>query len=119
MGAPRLRLEEIFLGNCDAFAVIPSIAPARSRAGAAVRAHELVAGGPARSPRSIYIATVTASCVPFILLFAIPPVLVAITGLPFIPLLHAMETVVARERQAIAAAMHPLPRATLRVRDDH
>jgi hypothetical protein len=83
----------------------------------ALRAHDLVAGRPARSPRSIYIATVCASCVPFIVLFAIPPVLVAITGLPFILLLHAMEPLVARERREIAAAMHPLPRATLRVRD--
>lgn len=83
----------------------------------ALRAHELVAGKRARSPRSIYIATVVASCVPFVILFAIPPVLVAITALPFLALLRAQETLVARERREIAAAIHPLPRATLRVRE--
>ena len=84
----------------------------------ALRAYELVAGKPARSPRSIYVATVVASCVPFVILFAIPPVLVAITALPFVPLLRSMEALVARERREIAAAMHALPRATLRVRSD-
>jgi hypothetical protein len=83
----------------------------------ALRAYELVAGKPARSARSVYIVTVTSSCVPFILLFGIPPILVAITALPFIPLLRAMEPLVARERREMAAAMHPLPRATVRVRD--
>jgi hypothetical protein len=82
----------------------------------ALRAAELVAGRPARSPRSVYIATVCASCVPFVVLLAIPPILVAITGVPFLPLLSAMETVVARERREIVAALHPLPRATLHVR---
>jgi hypothetical protein len=79
-----------------------------------LRAQELVAGRRARSPRSIYLATVVTSCVPFILLLAIPPVVVAITALPFIPLLHAMETLVARERQEIADAPHPLPQAIVR-----
>jgi hypothetical protein len=83
----------------------------------AMRVYELVAGKPARSPRWIYIATVCTSCVPFLVLLAIPPVLVALTALPFVPLLHAMETLVARERRQIAAAMHPLPRATLHLRD--
>ena len=82
----------------------------------ALRAYELVVGKPARSPRSIYVATVVASCVPFVLLFAIPPLLVAITALPFVPLLHAMDALVAHERREIAAAVHPLPQATLRVR---
>jgi len=82
----------------------------------ALRAYELVAGKPARTPRSIYVATVVASCVPFVILYAIPPVLVAITALPFVPLLHAMDALVAHERREIAAAVHPLPQATLRVR---
>jgi hypothetical protein len=79
-----------------------------------LRAYELVAGKRARSPRTIYVATLITSCIPFILLYAIPPVIVAITALPFIPLLRAMETLVARERIAIARAPHPLPQAIVR-----
>jgi hypothetical protein len=79
-----------------------------------LRVHELVTGRPARSPRSIYAATVTTSCIPFILAFAIPPVIVAITALPFLPLLRVMETLVARERREIADAPHPLPHAIVR-----
>jgi hypothetical protein len=82
----------------------------------AVRAYQLVADRrPAWSPRGIYIATVVTSCVPFILLYAIPPVLVALTGLPFIPMMHAMGRIVARERAAAAAAPHGLPRAIVRM----
>jgi hypothetical protein len=96
--------------------VVASIAHVVFASTSAMRVRELVADKPARSPRSIYVATVCASCVPFALLLAIPPALVAITALPFIPLLRAMETLVARERRQIAAAIHPLPRATLRLR---
>jgi hypothetical protein len=71
------------------------------------RAHNLVAGRPARSPRRIYVATLITSCVPFILLVALPPVIVAITLLPFLPLLRAMETLVARERREMAEARYP------------
>jgi hypothetical protein len=97
--------------------VVTGIAHFVFAATSAARAYELVAGKPARSPRSVVSATVFASCVPFALLLAIPPILVALTALPFIPLLRGMETIVARERREIAAAVHPLPRATVRVRD--
>jgi hypothetical protein len=83
-------------------------------AACAVRAHALVAGKPARSPRWVYVATLITSCVPFILLVAIPPILVAITLVPFIPLLRAMETLVARERRDIADARYPRAIARLR-----
>ncbi|HET7500243.1 MAG TPA: hypothetical protein VFK02_04545 [Kofleriaceae bacterium] len=77
----------------------------------ALRGYQLVAGKPAWSPRKIYVATVLTSCLPFLVLYAIPPALVALTGLPFIPLLRAMDRLVTRERQELAGAPHVLPRA--------
>jgi hypothetical protein len=77
----------------------------------ALRARQLVAGKRAWSPARIYAATVIASCLPFVVLYAIPPVLVAITGLACMPLLYAMERIVARERAELAQLPHELPRA--------
>jgi hypothetical protein len=51
------------------------------------------------------------SCVPFIVLLGIPPLLVVVTALPLVPLLRAMERFVARERAEAAEAPHALPRA--------
>jgi hypothetical protein len=48
---------------------------------------------------------------PFVVLYAIPPALVALTALPFLPLLRAMERIVTRERDELAGAPHVLPRA--------
>lgn len=79
----------------------------------ALRGHQLAAGKPAWSPRSIYLLTVFTSCIPFAMLFGIPPVLVAITALPILPLLGAMATIVTRERDALAEAPESLPRARL------
>jgi hypothetical protein len=76
-----------------------------------LRGYQLVAGKPAFSPRKIYVATLVTSCVPFVVLWAIPPVLVAITALPFIPMLRAMERRIARERLEIATVTQALPRA--------
>jgi hypothetical protein len=75
-----------------------------------LRARALVAGRIAITPRAIYVATLLTSCVPFVLLWAIPPLLVAVTALPFMPMLHAMQRRVDRERAEIAAAPD-LPRA--------
>lgn len=97
--------------------VITGIAHVVFAVTSARRAYDLVAGRPARSPGWVVRTTVFASCVPFALLLAIPPILVALTALPFVPLLRGMESFIARERREIAAAMHPLPRATVRVRD--
>lgn len=77
---------------------------------AALRAHQLAHGRPAWSPRRIYALTVIASCIPFVVLFAIPPVLVAVTALPLVKLLHRMERTVASERDELAAVL-ALPRA--------
>ena len=77
----------------------------------ALRGKQLVAGSATWSPRKIYIATVVTSCVPFAMLYAIPPTIVAITALPFVPLLRAMEWIVIRERRELASAPHALPRA--------
>ena len=50
-----------------------------------------------------------------IVLYAVPPALVALTALPFIPMMRAMERIVARERAQAAAAPHVLPRAVVRL----
>jgi hypothetical protein len=77
----------------------------------ALRGKQLVTGTAAWSPRKIYIATVVTSCVPFAVLYAIPPAIVAITALPFVPLLRAMEWIVVRERKELVATQRALPRA--------
>lgn len=78
------------------------------------RASRLVHGKPARRPGSIYTITIIVSCVPFIVLFAIPPLLVAFTGLPFLPILDLMERIAERERDELAEAPHDLPFAIAR-----
>jgi hypothetical protein len=75
-----------------------------------LRARQLIAGRPAVTPRAIYVATLLTSCVPFVLLWAIPPLLVAVTALPFLPMLRAMQRLVDRERAEIDTARQ-LPRA--------
>lgn len=77
----------------------------------AMRGYQLVMGRPAYSPRRIVIVTLITSCVPFIALAGIPPLLVGATALPLVPLLRAMERLVTRERAEVAAAPHALPRA--------
>jgi hypothetical protein len=76
------------------------------------RGRALVAGRPAVKPGTIYGITIAAACVPFIVLF-LPPMVVAVTGLPFLWLLRAMETLVARERAELARAPHVPPRAVV------
>jgi hypothetical protein len=82
----------------------------------------------------IYVATVLASCLPVVFatprqvdfasemmrwvphpaLALVPPVVVAITALPFVPLLRAMQRRTDRERAEIAAAPRlPRPVAVL------
>jgi len=75
----------------------------------ALRASRLVEGGVARviTPGQIYVIVIAVSCIPFALLYMIPPVIVALTGLPILPLLYAMKNLVERER----AAVPELPRA--------
>lgn len=77
----------------------------------ALRGYRLVTGKPAMSPAKIYVATLITSCVPFVVLWAIPPALVAITALPFMPMLHAMERRIARERLELETISQALPRA--------
>ena len=90
---------------------ITGLAHAVFAIGSMLRGKQLIAGEPACSPRKIYIATVVTSCVPFAVLYAIPPVIVALTALPFVPLLRAMEWIVIRERRELADAQNALPRA--------
>jgi len=106
------------LGDREAFAIwvlvsmwITGLAHVVFAFTSVVRAHQLVAGKPAWSPKRIYAVTVVTSCLPFVVLYAIPPALVAITALPCLPLLYAMERIVTRERQQLAGAPHLLPRA--------
>lgn len=76
------------------------------------RGRALVADRPAIRPGTIYLITIAASCVPFIV-FVVPPVLVALTGLPFLVLLRWMEGTVQRERAELAHAPHVPPRAVV------
>jgi len=46
-----------------------------------------------------------------VVLWAIPPALVAITALPFLPMLRAMERRIARERLEVETVSQALPRA--------
>lgn len=82
----------------------------------ATRVHELAAGDAAMAspmtPPRIFRITVAVSCFPFVLMFGVPPVLVAITGLPILPLLYGMQRVVARERRELAMLPAQPPRAT-------
>jgi hypothetical protein len=76
-----------------------------------LRGYQLVAGKPAVSPRKIYVITLITSCLPFVVLWAIPPALVAITALPFLPMLQAMARLVERERLELDTVTQALPRA--------
>ena len=74
----------------------------------AVRAEMLVSGRQPLSVGLIYGACVGTSCIPFAV-FVLPPFLVALTGLPMIPLLYYQARLVERERAMIATPY--LPRA--------
>ncbi len=76
-----------------------------------LRGYQLATGRKAWSPGRIFALTVLTSCVPFVVLMGIPPMLVAVTALPILPLLSAMERIVTNERAEIAAAPQALPRA--------
>ena len=78
------------------------------------RVARLAADQEARSLGSVIAITVVTSCVPFVLLLAIPPILVAFTAMLLLPLLRAIDRVVERERNELA--MSPLPRAIVRPR---
>lgn len=74
---------------------------------ACLRASQLARGVPAVSASTIYFACVAAGSLPFPVL---PSIIIALTGLPIVPLLLAMKPLAAREREAPA----PLPRAIVR-----
>jgi hypothetical protein len=75
-------------------------------AGVAVRALCLVRGRSAPAPRAIFLGTVLFAVVPGIFFFALPPAIVALTGLPFLHLLAVMGDVAEDERR-IAATIPP------------
>jgi hypothetical protein len=62
------------------------------------RAKQLARGAIEISVRTIYIGTVIAACVPGIVLL-LPPVVVALTGLPMLPLLYWMPRIAVRDRE--------------------
>jgi len=66
----------------------------------AVRATQLARGKPAWSPSRVFLITIIASLLPGAVL-VVPPFLVAVTGLPFLLVLHAMEPIARRERVAL------------------
>jgi hypothetical protein len=74
---------------------------------AAHRADQIVRGAPGMKPTTIYWICVAVSCVPFAILFMIPPLLVALTGLPAVGLMDWGERIADAERGAVC----PVPRA--------
>jgi hypothetical protein len=78
---------------------------------AGARAAQLANGQPAASLKWVYGVTVAVSAVPFGLLYMLPPILVAITGLPILPLLRLMERYAAYDRNAIEVPRAHAPRA--------
>jgi hypothetical protein len=74
---------------------------------AARRASRLARGEKAMSPGMIYLLTIVFGMAPFPVF---PSVLIALTGLPILPLLFLMKDIADRER----AAIPPLPRAIAR-----
>ena len=65
---------------------------------AAQRAHVLALGEDAPGPAMIFVGCVAVSCVPYVVLFGIPPIIVALTGLPIVGLMRWSERHIARER---------------------
>lgn len=64
----------------------------------AVRAVALVDGREPVGAWNIYAICVVVSCVPWVILFGLPPLLVAVTGLPMVGLMEALESIAERER---------------------
>lgn len=75
-----------------------------------VRARQLARDAIPIEPRTIFGAVVVVSMIPFALLAFIPPILVAITGAAYLPILHAQAWIANRDR-AILSTMPPLARA--------
>jgi hypothetical protein len=94
--------------------VITGVAHAVFASLAATRAARLAGGWPAMTPGRILGITIAVSCVPFALAFGLPPLLVAVTGAPFLPVLEAMAGVAAREREELRGASGALPLAIAR-----
>lgn len=69
-----------------------------------IRAYELGRGRTAITVKMIFGVVVLVSCIPFIVLYLIPPILVAITGAAFLPVLYAPAWIAARERALLAGA---------------
>jgi hypothetical protein len=64
-------------------------------------------------PWGIYLIGVGAGCIPGIV-FIVPTLLIAVTGLAIVPFIHAMETVLIRERAMLTDAEIPDAIATFR-----
>jgi hypothetical protein len=72
-----------------------------------IRAARVVDDRPAMSPWICYAITVGVSCVPFALLLLIPPVLVALTALPLMPLVYFQNQLADRERALVTTPSVP------------
>lgn len=93
--------------------VITGVAHLVFAAACVVRVRRLATGDASMTPGRIFWITVTATCLPFVVLWGIPPVVVALTGLPILPLLYGMKPLIDHERDEIAALPAQLPRAAL------
>ncbi|HEX2689317.1 MAG TPA: hypothetical protein VHN14_21995, partial [Kofleriaceae bacterium] len=74
------------------------------------RVRELASGLDTMPPSRICSTTVVVSCVPFVLLLGLPPMLVGLTLVPIRPLLDRMQPLVDRERGELALLPGRLPR---------
>lgn len=80
----------------------------------AVRGYQLATtGATSWSPRLIYALTIVTSCIPFVVLWTIPPILVGLTAMPFLPMLRAMERMVSEERWEMQSGPEMLPEARM------
>ena len=72
------------------------------------RAVRIAQGKPAQGARDVFVETVMIASLPYALL-VVPPLIVAATGIPIIPLLDRMRPLIERERSSAA----PLPVAVV------
>jgi hypothetical protein len=72
-----------------------------------IRGAQLAAGRQPFSITAIYLTAIGVSCVPFALLLFIPPLIVAVTGLAYLPLLVYQRDLVERERAELPDVFLP------------
>lgn len=72
---------------------------------ATLRAVRIAQGRDAISTRRIYVTTVVVSAIPFVIVFFVPPLLVAFTGTAIVPLLDRMPRIIGEGRAPLPVAI--------------